>query len=1176
MAVPKSSAKKQAPHASIVDDGAPLTSAPLLKPLCDAFGCDSMEELSAYLAAAGDVPTLDTRLAHGLKKLSLSIVPSTLGDVAADADTAHNVLTHALTQTAQTVNRLRTALGEPPLPATAIAGDAPALARLAASLDDSGQKIVARMQESEGRFQSLTRVSSDWYWEQDSEYRFTLVSAGVASVTGRDPSELIGRTRWAGQGNDPEDAFWRAHRTTLEAHEAFRDFEYLIHLPGRDPVHISASGEPVFDAQGMFIGYRGIARDITRSVLAQQRLREALQLTETLLDSTPIAIAIKDADLRFTHLNAAYERLLERPRALSLGKRARELRGDRDNAGEARERLMLKNPRIEIYENSRTLPSGREVHLVVTKGPVLDAQGKVTGIVSTYGDVTELKHTQAQLAEQLRLTYALFEMAPMPISIKDAEHRFTRANTAFETLFGIQREQFIGRTVDELFGRQDLGGHAVEVALRDNPGVRTYTRSRMMPDGQEHHFSITKAALTSDSGQVTSFMTLYTDVTDLKIAENRAEHQQQMTNILLDGSPVPVMITDAQRQITYVNTAFKRMFGAQLEEITQRRMRTGHNDTPLADIKRIELELMREPGIRQFECLLPAANGGKVHCQITKSTFFNPDKTLGGIITAYSDITPLKQAEREVEEQLRLTHILLDASPTPTVVKDRNLQLISCNSAYEHMFEVKRADMLNQPLPAHRNDIAAEVEAIERRLLAEGGTHQIERVIKAPKGRRFHCIIAKSTYSNTAGEISGIITTFSDITELKQTEANLIQAKQVAETAMRARAQFLANMSHEIRTPMNGVLGMTSLLAGTRLDTEQREYVQTVKTSGEGLLKIINDILDFSKIEAGKIEIESVAFDLRSRVASVTQLFAAPVREKNLRLTHHIAADVPAVVRGDPARVAQALSNLVGNAIKFTAQGDVAVTVSVAAREPDGLLLRFEVADTGIGIAPEVLDRIFQPFSQADATTTRRYGGTGLGLTISRRLAEWMGGTMTVESTPGAGSRFSFTVKASAASEQETKATLNASEESIDPAVRRNAPTLPRLSRPAGAGMNVLLAEDNPVNQAVAQAMLKQLGCTITLAKDGRAAVEHAQARHFDLILMDCHMPEMDGYAATAAIRALERDGRPRQVIVAQTANAMEGDREGCLKAGMDDYISKPFNREKLAEVVVRWNKNAP
>ena len=311
-------------------------------------------------------------------------------------------------------------------------------------------------------------------------------------------------------------------------------------------------------------------------------------------------------------------------------------------------------------------------------------------------------------------------------------------------------------------------------------------------------------------------------------------------------------------------------------------------------------------------------------------------------------------------------------------------------------------------------------------------------------------------------------------------------------------------------------------------------------------------------------------------MASVTQLFAAPVREKNLRLTHHIAADVPAVVRGDPARIAQALSNLVGNAIKFTAQGDVAATVSVAAREPDDLLLRFEVADTGIGIAPEVLDRIFQPFSQADATTTRRYGGTGLGLTISRRLAEWMGGTMTVESTPGAGSRFSFTVKASAASEQETKATLNASEESIDPAVRRNAPTLPRLSRPAGAGMNVLLAEDNPVNQAVAQAMLKQLGCTITLAKDGRAAVEHAQARHFDLILMDCHMPEMDGYAATAAIRALERDGRPRQVIVAQTANAMEGDREGCLKAGMDDYISKPFNREKLAEVVVRWNKNAP
>jgi two-component system, sensor histidine kinase and response regulator len=516
---------------------------------------------------------------------------------------------------------------------------------------------------------------------------------------------------------------------------------------------------------------------------------------------------------------------------------------------------------------------------------------------------------------------------------------------------------------------------------------------------------------------------------------------------------------------------------------------------------------------------------------------------------------------------------LLDASPAPTVIKDRDLQLVSCNSAYERMFEVKREEILHQPLAAHRSEFAATVEVIERRLLAEGGTHQIERVIKAPSGRQIHCMIAKSTYSNATGEISGIITTFSDITELKNTEANLIEAKQVAETAMRARSQFLANMSHEIRTPMNGVLGMTSLLAGTVLNPEQRDYVQTIRTSGEGLLKIINDILDFSKIEAGKIEIESIAFDLRSRVASITQLFAAPVREKNLTLTHDIAHDVPAVVRGDPARIAQALSNLVGNAIKFTAQGSVAVKVSVAAREPDACLLRFEVSDTGIGIAPDVLERIFQPFSQADATTTRRYGGTGLGLTISRQLAEWMGGSMTVESTPGAGSCFSFTVKAAAASAQEA-AEIHA--ESGDLEVRRNAPTQPRPARTPGAGMNVLLAEDNPVNQAVALAMLKQLGCTVTLAKDGHAAVEHSQSNHYDLILMDCHMPEMDGYAATAAIRALERDGQARHVIVAQTANAMEGDREGCLKAGMDDYISKPFNREKLGEVIGRWNKVAP
>ena len=373
-------------------------------------------------------------------------------------------------------------------------------------------------------------------------------------------------------------------------------------------------------------------------------------------------------------------------------------------------------------------------------------------------------------------------------------------------------------------------------------------------------------------------------------------------------------------------------------------------------------------------------------------------------------------------------------------------------------------------------------------------TQNIERTIVAPSGRRIHCIVTKSTYSNAEGEVSGIITTFTDISELKRTEENLIAAKHAAETAMRARSQFLANMSHEIRTPMNGVLGMTSLLYTTPLDDEQRQYLDTVKMSGEALLKIINDILDFSKIEAGKVEIERTAVHVRSRVTAITQLFAASAFERKLRVTSAVAEDVPQTVMGDPVRIGQVLSNIVANAIKFTLEGTVHVAVSVAARQGSELSLRFDVTDTGIGVAKEAIEKIFNPFSQEDASMTRRFGGTGLGL--------------------GEGSCFSFTVvvldEGGQALTDESSYPVH---HIIDWSKTKKNDDL----------VQVLLAEDNKVNQMVATRMLEKLGCKVTVAADGVQAVDHASRRAFDVILMDCHMPNMDGFAATDAIRALEK-----------------------------------------------------
>jgi two-component system sensor histidine kinase/response regulator len=548
-----------------------------------------------------------------------------------------------------------------------------------------------------------------------------------------------------------------------------------------------------------------------------------------------------------------------------------------------------------------------------------------------------------------------------------------------------------------------------------------------------------------------------------------------------------------------------------------------------------------------------------------------------------------------------------------------------------------------------------------------------------------------------------LVGTVLDISDRKRGEAALIRAREAAEAATRVKAAFLATMSHEIRTPMNGVLGMTELLLDTPLSAEQHEYAQAVQTSGETLLRIINDILDFSKIEAGKLRLETFDFDLAATVEDVALLLAGSAQRKGLEVTVGLEPDVPTALHGDPFRLRQILTNLLGNAIKFTTQGEVGVQVRVMAETPDAVLVRIDVHDTGIGLTPEQQAALFRPFTQADTSTTRRYGGTGLGLAISRQLVELMDGTIGVESSLGAGSTFWFTVRLaqqpagaqpapsgrpvtlaglrvlvvddnatnrailqrqvlswgmrngtaedgpgalgllraaaargepydlafldmqlpgmdgvtlaqtiradpalaavrlvllSSIGQEVERAARQAGIEAVltkpvrqsqlhdclvtlvglpgagpagPAAAARVAATSPRLLPPAGAtGLPILLAEDNVVNQQVAQAMLRKLGYRVVVVADGRAALAAVQDSRYAAVLMDCQMPEMDGYAATAALREQEGDAR-HTPIIAMTANALDGDRERCLAAGMDDYLAKPVSVAALAAVLGRW-----
>lgn len=383
----------------------------------------------------------------------------------------------------------------------------------------------------------------------------------------------------------------------------------------------------------------------------------------------------------------------------------------------------------------------------------------------------------------------------------------------------------------------------------------------------------------------------------------------------------------------------------------------------------------------------------------------------------------------------------------------------------------------------------------------------------------------------------------------------LVKAKEDAVRRARSRANFLASMSHEIRTPLNGVLGMLGLALEGDLDPEQRNRLEIALNAGQSLLGLLNDILDISKVEAGKLSLENIPFNVRNLIEECAVLHTQQARRKHIELLADIDRDLPEMFLGDPTRTRQILNNLLSNAIKFTDDGSVKVGVSRV-----GGNVKIDVIDTGIGMSKEGLHRIFSPFSQADTDTTRLYGGTGLGLTLCRQLIERMHGQILVDSEVGRGTHFTVTlplpVYETALTEPEPAATRE-----------NNAAA-------GSAALAILLVEDNQVNQLVASSLLRKLGHTVDLAENGKRALQAMENRTYDMVLMDCQMPVMDGYEATRQIR--ENPAWKTLPVIAVTANVMQGDRENCLASGMNDYITKPYNRNDLKAVIERWAPDAP
>ncbi|CAA7620019.1 putative Histidine kinase [Candidatus Terasakiella magnetica] len=625
-------------------------------------------------------------------------------------------------------------------------------------------------------------------------------------------------------------------------------------------------------------------------------------------------------------------------------------------------------------------------------------------------------------------------------------------------------------------------------------------------------------------------------------------------------SPVSVVITNRDGAIEYVNAAFTQNTGYTFEEAVGQNPRLLKSNHSKSEDYLSLWETIQRGEVWQGEFHNRRKDGTLFWERAVISPIREADGSFRRFVALKENVSERKATATALSEKTRHLQLILETTPGGLAMIDPEGRLSFHNRRFEELFNLSPGlfrdgvSILSiMEYQARRGDYGSgdPAQLAQARMDVLFGD-QFDETVQSRLS-----VAGERTLSITRSPLSeaGWVVACIDISDQVEAENGLISAKEQAEAANQMKSAFVANMSHEIRTPMNAIIGMAHLTLKEELPSRVRDYVSKVLGASQHLLGIINDILDFSKIEAGKLSVERREFSLGTVLQQVIDLFSERAAAKGLRLSLDLDPAIPPVLLGDPLRFGQILTNYLGNAVKFTERGDVTIGGSVIEAGEDEFTLRFTVSDTGIGLTPEQMERLFQSFEQADSSTTRRFGGTGLGLAISKQLAELMGGTVGVDSTPGAGSRFWFSARFG---KVETSAEL-----SVAPYIDTTAPRLPLQGR------RILVVEDNAVNQMVARGLLEAVGVVVEIANHGAEALSLIGSKPYDLVLMDMQMPVMDGLEATRRLRADSRFAR--LPIVAITANAMESDRQTCLEAGMNDHVRKPFDPEALYAVLGHW-----
>ena len=1077
--------------------------------------------------------------------------------------------------------------------------------------------------------------------------------------------------------------------------ERFESFETVrVQKNGRS-IDVSVTISPVKDGRGAIVGASNIARDISE----RKRMEKELLLAQLSLERASDAVFWVDSQGRFVYVNEAACRTLGRTREEFASLTVADVDQLLSQGAWPAYWADLKAHGSKTFETRHKTRQGDSFPVELTAN-YLEFDGREYSFAFAR-DITERKRTE----DRLRKLSLAVEQSPAVVVITDVKGNIEYVNPKFTEVTGYTPGEVIGKNPRIL-----KSGMAPPATFRElwqtvlSGAEWRGEFANRKKNGEVYWESASIVPIRDSAGAISHFLAVKEDISERKRAAEELYRSRQMLQSILDAIPQRVFWKDRDSIFLGCNRALATDAGlSRTAEII------GKSDFDLAWSGSAELyraddkEVMdRDTPKLNFDEQQSRPDGSQLWLRTNKLPLRDREGKVTGIIGTYEDITSHKQAAAalaQAEEKYRsLVYNIPDVAWT--VDPSGHFAFISPNIEKISGYSVAEIEQHGNPLffeAIHPDDIS-KVRAAMEALFRRGDKYDVECRVRRKSGEWIWVHDrAVATYEKSGVRYAdGLL---SDITGRKQAEEEMRNAKDAAESANRAKSQFLANMSHEIRTPMNGVLGMAGLLLDTNLTAEQRQYAGIVRSSGEALLKVINDILDFSKIEARKLQLETADFDVRTVLEDAAGVLAIKASEKGIELTCEIGPATPLLLRGDPGRLRQVLVNLLGNAVKFTHHGEVSLKAELETEDEQNAVLRFSVRDTGVGFPQERAISLFDPFVQADGSSTRRYGGTGLGLTISKQLVEMMGGEIGVKSKEGQGSNFSFTavfekqprqgapvgvdpglpnarilvvddsatnrslvrrflqswgcrVEECAEAGSALPALRNAVQ-SADPfrvaildmslpmtdgeqlgkqiaadtqfkdtslvlmtafgrssdweraqkfgfagylskpifertlreavlvalGAKGNEPAAPaprevpasgdvRISRKA----HILLAEDNAINQEVALAMLHKLGYSADLAENGLEALEALRDRDYDLVLMDCMMPEMDGYEATRRIRNRQAETRnPDIPIVAVTADAMAGDREKCLQAGMSDYLAKPIQPQKLGEVLAKW-----